>query len=113
MRIAVASQNFRTVTGHAGKTRRFLIYDTTLSGTPQEVERLDLPHEMSLHEYHGVDHPIFGVHAVITTSCGAGFTQRLARQGVRVVATSESDPLTAASAVAAGRPLPTAEPHEH
>ena len=27
MRIGVTSQNFRTITGHAGKTRRFLIYD--------------------------------------------------------------------------------------
>ena len=27
MRIAVTSQNFRTVTGHAGKARRFLVFD--------------------------------------------------------------------------------------
>ncbi|MEW8693532.1 MAG: nitrogen fixation protein, partial [Candidatus Thiodiazotropha endolucinida] len=27
MKIAVTSQNFRTITQHAGKTRRFLIYE--------------------------------------------------------------------------------------
>jgi len=27
MKIAVASQNFRTVTPHAGRTRRFLVYE--------------------------------------------------------------------------------------
>jgi hypothetical protein len=26
MRIAVISQNFKTITGHAGKSRRFLIF---------------------------------------------------------------------------------------
>jgi hypothetical protein len=29
MRIGVTSQNFRTITGHAGKTRRFLVYQAT------------------------------------------------------------------------------------
>jgi predicted Fe-Mo cluster-binding NifX family protein len=113
MRIGVTSQNFRTVTGHAGKTRRFLIYETDGREEPVEVERLDLPKEMSLHEYHGDDHPIYRVDAVITGSCGPGFVQRLARYGVQVVATSENDPAAAALALAAGRPLPPAEPHEH
>jgi predicted Fe-Mo cluster-binding NifX family protein len=112
MRIGVTSQNFRTVTGHAGKTRRFLIYEADAGGSPREVERLDLPKEMSLHEHHGDDHPIYGLDAVVTGSCGAGFVQRLARFGVRVVATSETDPATAVAALAAGRPLPPAQPHE-
>ena len=34
MRIAVASQNFRTVTGHAGKSRRFLVFDVAPVRTP-------------------------------------------------------------------------------
>jgi predicted Fe-Mo cluster-binding NifX family protein len=111
MRIGVTSQNFRTITGHAGKTRRFLIYEAGGSGTPQEVERLDLPKQMSLHEHHGDDHPVYALDAVITASCGPGFVQRLGRFGVRVVATSEKDPATAAAALAAGRELPPAEPH--
>jgi len=113
MRIGITSQNFRTITGHAGKTRRFLIFEAEGGSKPREVERLDLPKEMSLHEYHGDDHPVYGLDVVITASCGSGFVQRLARHGVRVVATSENDPATAAAAVAEGRPLPTAEPHDH
>jgi predicted Fe-Mo cluster-binding NifX family protein len=113
MRIGVTTQNFRTITGHAGKTRRFLIFEAETGGEPREVERLDLPKEMSLHEYHGEDHPIYTLDAVITASCGAGFVQRLATRGVTVVATAETDPLTAAAAVAAGRPLPPAAPHDH
>jgi predicted Fe-Mo cluster-binding NifX family protein len=113
MRIGITSQNFRTVTGHAGKTRRFLVYEAEEGGAPRETERLDLPKEMSLHEYHGPDHPIYGLDVVITASCGRGFVQRLAERGVRVVATAENDPLSAAAAVAAGRPLPPPEPHDH
>jgi predicted Fe-Mo cluster-binding NifX family protein len=113
MRIGVTSQNFRTITGHAGKTRRFLVYEADGETEPREVERLDLPREMSLHEYHGDDHPIYGLDAVITASCGSGFVQRLGRRGVKVVATSEQDPAAAAAALAAGRPLPAADPHDH
>lgn len=41
MRIAVTSQNFKTVTGHAGKSRRFLIYEARPGADP--VDRFDLP----------------------------------------------------------------------
>lgn len=113
MRIGVTSQNYRTITGHAGKTRRFLIFEVSGDEQPREVGRLDLPKEMSLHQYHGDDHPLFGLDAVITASCGAGFSQRLSRNGVRVVTTSEPDPVTAATAVAKGQALPPAAPQEH
>jgi hypothetical protein len=113
MRIGVTSQNFRTITGHAGKTRRFLVFEASAGTEPREVERLDLPMEMSLHEYHGDDHPLFGLDALITQGHGQGFAQRLTRHGVRVIATSASDPLAAATAVAAGQPLPGPLPHDH
>jgi hypothetical protein len=113
MRIGVTSQNFRTITGHAGKTRRFLVFEAMPGAAPQEVERLDLPLEMSLHEYHGEDHPLFSLDALITQGHGQGFGQRLARHGVRVVATSASDPLAAVTALAAGEPLAAPLPHDH
>jgi predicted Fe-Mo cluster-binding NifX family protein len=113
MRIGVTSQNFRTITGHAGKARRFLVFEAQGAEGPREMERLDLPREMSLHEYRGADHPIFALDLVITAGCGEGFVRRLAEHGVRVIATSEPDPLTAAAAAAAGEPLPPAQPHEH
>lgn len=107
MRIAVTSQNFRTITGHAGKTRRFLVFETQGDAPPQEVERLDLPREMSFHEFHGDGpHPVDGVDVVITAGCGAGFARRLAGRGIRVAVTQLEDPLAAVQAYADGNLLP-------
>lgn len=115
MRIAVTSQNFRTITGHAGKTRRFLVLEAQKGAPPVEIDRLDLPVEMSLHAYHGEDHPLFGLglDAILTGGAGQGFIERMARHGIRVYATSEQDPISALDNILAGRPLPAPEPHGH
>jgi len=115
MRIAVTSQNFRSITGHAGKSRRFIVYEVAPGGEPSEVDRLDLPKEMSLHEYHGDDHPLYrlGLDAVVTGSAGTGFVQRMGRHGIKVLATSETDIASALARVIAGEPLPAAAPHQH
>ncbi|NDR59534.1 NifB/NifX family molybdenum-iron cluster-binding protein [Aliiruegeria sabulilitoris] len=115
MRIAVASQNFRTVTGHAGKTRRFLIFEATPDQPAKEVGRLDMPKEMSLHEFRGAgEHPLFAMDAIIAGSAGPGFIRRMAAQGVIACTTSETDPVVAACALAEGK-LPAALPdiHDH
>ena len=113
MKIAVTSQNFRTITGHAGKTRRFLVYSDGENGELIEHERIDLPKEMSMHEFQGGFHPVFEADVLITAGCGQGFIRKMAGHNVQVIATSESDPQTAAKAAIAGQPLPPAEPHEH
>jgi len=115
MRIAVTSQNFKTITGHAGKTRRFLVYELDNRGQMREIDRLDLPAAMSLHEYHGEDHPLFqlGLTALVTQGAGTGFVQRLARYGIQVHVTSESDPVHAVNQLAGGDPLAPGLPHEH
>jgi predicted Fe-Mo cluster-binding NifX family protein len=115
MRIAVTSQNFKTITGHAGKTRRFIVYESDGSSDPTEVQRLDLPSGMSLHDYHGDDHPLYtlGLDALVTQGAGDGFRARMARFGIGVHATSESNPLVAVQALASGQPLPPAPPHDH
>ena len=95
MKFAVASQNFRTVTGHAGKTRRFLIFEAETDSPPMEIERLDMPKEMALHNFHGDDHPLYTMDVVIVGSCGEGFVQHLTRYGVTVVTTEANDPLQA------------------
>ncbi|MFD2181526.1 NifB/NifX family molybdenum-iron cluster-binding protein [Rhodoplanes azumiensis] len=113
MRIAVASQNFRTVTGHAGKSRRFLVFEAERGAPPREVARLDLPKELSIHEF-ACDgpHPLFAVDAVIAGSAGAGFVRRMAEHGVTAVATAEPDPATAVAGFLDGTLAP-AGPHEH
>ncbi len=116
MKIAVTSQNFRTITQHAGKTRRFLIFEQEAGGGEvKEIARLDLPKEMSMHEFRGSVHPIFEMDCLITGSGGQGFIRRMASEGVEVILTGEQDPLTAVQAVIEGRPLapPVTNDHEH
>lgn len=111
MKIAVASQNFRTVTPHAGRTRRFLVYEVLPEGEPVEIDRLDLPKELAFHEFHGDGpHPLDAVDALIAGSAGPGFADRLAARGIAVAATTETDPVTAVKAYRAGT-LPPAPPH--
>jgi len=113
MKIGVTSQNFRTITGHAGKTRRFLIYTQNEEGEWQESERLNLPKEMSMHEFRGDNHPIEVVDVLITAGCGQGFVHRMQSLGIQVVTTSEPDPLFAVTHFASGESLPPPIPHTH
>ena len=58
MKTGITSQNFRTITGHAGKTRRFLVFTRDEEGPAVEIDRLDLPKELSMHEFRGDTQPI-------------------------------------------------------
>jgi predicted Fe-Mo cluster-binding NifX family protein len=112
MRISVTSQNFRTITPHAGVTRRFLVYEGERGGPPREVDRLDLPKELAFREFaRQGQHPLDNVDAVIVGSAGPGFIRRLAARGVQVIVTSETDPLTAVTKYFAGTLTP-GEPNE-
>ncbi|TCP44445.1 NifB/NifX family molybdenum-iron cluster-binding protein [Rhodovulum marinum] len=113
MRIAVASQNFRTVTPHVGKTRRFLVYEAQPGQPAREIDRIDLPKGMALHDFHGEgDHPLYHMEAIIAASVGAGFSRRMAARGIVAVATAETDPALAARAFVDGCLAPAA-PHDH
>ncbi|MBK8175303.1 MAG: nitrogen fixation protein [Rhodospirillales bacterium] len=103
MKIAVTSQNFRTVTGHAGRARRFLVYDVQPDTHPVEVARLDLPKELAIHDFDGDGpHPIDGIDVILTEGFGDGFARRIARRGITAVVTTRSDPIEAVSAYLAG-----------
>jgi predicted Fe-Mo cluster-binding NifX family protein len=96
MKIAVTSQNFRTITPHAGRTRRVLVYEATEGREPVEIDRLDLPKEMSIHEFHaGGPHPLDAVDVIIAGSFGEGFAARMAARGIVAVATDHTDPVEA------------------
>ncbi len=113
MRIAVASQNRRTVTPHAGRTRRFFIYEAEPGGEPQFVDRLELPKEQTLHNWgNHPGHPIYDYDVVISGSMGPNFVDRMDRYGVEALATSETDPDTAVRKYCAGT-LPTLPPESH
>jgi predicted Fe-Mo cluster-binding NifX family protein len=113
MKIGVSSQNFRTITGHAGKGRRFIVFTVENDREPRESARLDLPIDMSMHGWNGAgEHPLFELDYLITAGCGAGFVRKMGSRNVTVKITSETDPLTAAKALLAGN-LPEREPEAH
>lgn len=90
---AVTSQNFRTITPHAGRTRRFLVYETGADCDPVLVDKLDLPKEQALHDWgNRDDHPVFDMDVVIAGSCGRNFVAKLAKRGIEAVSTTETDP---------------------
>lgn len=97
MRIAVTSQNYKTITPHAGRTRRFLVFEAEPGIDPIEVDRLDLPKEMSMLNFHDSDdkHPLDEMDVLIVGSCGPAFAERMSERGVKVISTKMSDPVDA------------------
>ncbi|MGA8055768.1 MAG: NifB/NifX family molybdenum-iron cluster-binding protein [Burkholderiales bacterium] len=112
MKIAVTSQNREAVTAHAGKCRKFWIYDVE----GKQVKRktlLELPKEQSLHASDGESpHPLDGVHVLISGGMGGGLADRLARRGISALVTSEPNPDWAVAAYIDGR-LETLPPQCH
>lgn len=113
MQIAVSSQNFREVTGHAGHARRFLVYEIDEARAIHLVDRLDLPKEFAIHGFDDRQpHPLYDMDVLITGGAGEGFKRRLATRGVQVVATGETDPETAVRDFMAGVvKVPQADDH--
>lgn len=92
MKIAVASQNRKTVTGHAGKCRRFWIYEIA-NGAIANRQLVELPLENTFHQRHGTGpHPLDGINVLITGGMGEGLQRRLEQTGVLAVATTQTDP---------------------
>jgi predicted Fe-Mo cluster-binding NifX family protein len=61
MKIAVASQNRREITGHTGRCRRFWVYDIAFNAAIAGRELLELNksqcfHESSTHDAHPLDY---------------------------------------------------------
>ena len=102
MKIAVTSQNRRTVTENAGKCRKLWIYETE-QGHVTGKTLLDLPIEQSFHESSPHEpHPLDEVQALITASMGPGLQHRLAAKGITALMTSEPDPDQAVAAYLQG-----------
>jgi predicted Fe-Mo cluster-binding NifX family protein len=117
MKIAFTYQNKREITGHAGKTSRFLIYQVN-DNVVINTEVIDLPKDDILHNrFHNSDnpyapHPIFNVDVLITAGAGQGFIQRLASQNVQVLITTEQSPEVALKLFLSNS-LPLAAPGHH
>lgn len=92
MKIAVTSQNRKTVTPHAGVCRRFWIYETK-QGVVVSKTLLELAKEESFRESDGQsEHPLDTINVLIAGGMGAGLQQRLSRRGIDARTTTEMDP---------------------
>ena len=112
MKFAVTSQDFLTITGHAGKSTRFLLFETDAAGEPVETGRLDLSDEQSIHNFKGGAHPLDGVGVLIAGSAGQCFIDRMRERGIVTVVAGGLHPREAVAAYVAGllHPARDAEP---
>ncbi len=112
VKIAVTSQNRRTVTEHAGKCRKFWVYQIE-QGQVAGRELLELPIEQSFHESSPqAPHPLDAVQALIAGGMGPGLQHRLAARGITALVTSETDPDQAVAAYLQGALKVAASPCE-
>ena len=97
MRIAVAITNDATkVSGHAGRARHWLVFDADQPDAIAPPSRMDLESEMVFHHLEeGATHPLDGNQVIIAISAGEGFLKHMAKRGVHVALTAETDPAKA------------------
>ncbi len=107
MKIAITSQNRKDITGHAGKCRKFWLYEVE-NGQVHNKQLVELALEQSFHEVAHASapattpHPLAGISVLIAGGMGRGLQNRLKQQGILAVATSETEPDRAVAAWLAG-----------
>ncbi len=114
MKIAVASQNRRQITGHTGHCRKFWIYtienDRVGNKSLLELSKEQSFHDISPHEPSMLD----GVDVLIAGGMGSGLARKLEARHIKALITAEEDPDTAVEDFLRGvlkeEPL---EPHSH
>jgi predicted Fe-Mo cluster-binding NifX family protein len=112
MKIAVTSQNRREITGHAGKCRKFWIYEITENKINKKT-LLELPKEQSFHESSPqTPHPLDDIQVLIVGGMGRGLARRISMKGIESIVTSEKEPDKAIEAYLDGS-LKRLESHEH
>ncbi len=101
MKVAIATKEWKEVSGHAGKAQQWLVYDLadhTPGGALPEPARVTLTKEQTPHyiEDDTAPHPLDGVEVMIAGSAGDGFVRHMKKRGADVVLTGEPDPAVGA-----------------
>lgn len=92
MKIAVTSQNRKTITEHAGRCRKFWVFNID-NNKIVDKQLLELPKEQAFHDSSAHEpHPLDNVDVIITGGMGQGLMMRLERKGIKGIVTKESDP---------------------
>lgn len=97
MKIALSFQDGKTISGHAGRCTKFLVYDIQENNY---VSRsiLEIDEERTIHNVlHDLmlpfmDHPIFNMDVIISNSMCNGFIKKMRIKGIEAVPTEEVEP---------------------
>ena len=110
MKIAVPTKDWVAVSGHAGQSRCWLVYDLTdqRAGEPlPSPTRVELAKEQLFHHFQDDGpHPLDGVEIVLAGSAGDGFIRHMKKRAADVLLTGEADPATVLAHIIAGEALP-------
>lgn len=116
MKIIVCSQNRKEVTGHAGKCRKFWLYDIE-NDQVKSKELIELAIEHSLHaighnpEHAAFEHPAYSSDIFISGGMGFGLVRRLQSYNTQAIVTPEKNPDKAVEDFLNGTLL-TGSPHQ-
>ncbi len=107
MQIAIATKDDWTqVSGHAGQTRDWLVFDCQPGQPIPTPRRVQLTKEQLPH--HFLDdgpHPLQGLDIMVAASAGDGFIRHMEKWGAQVLLTGESQPRQALEKILAGEAL--------
>lgn len=114
MKIAITSQNRKTITSHAGKCRKFWIIELE-NNQIKNKELLELPMEQAFHNSSPqLPHPLDDINILISAGMGQGLINRLENKGIQALVTSETDLDKAIEKLLQGKLQHEADkPHDH
>ena len=107
MKIAIATKdNWTKVSGHAGQTRDWLVFDCQPGQPIPEPLHVQLTREQLPHHFEDDGpHPLHGIEIMIAASAGDGYIRHMKKWGANVLLTGESDPRVALQKILAGEVL--------
>jgi predicted Fe-Mo cluster-binding NifX family protein len=107
MKIAIATKdNWTQVSGHAGQTRDWLVFDCQPGAPLPEPQRIQLSKTQLPHHFKDDEpHPLHGVEVMVAASAGTGYMRHMESWGAQVLLTGESDPSTALTKIMSGEAL--------
>ncbi|NMG73348.1 NifB/NifX family molybdenum-iron cluster-binding protein [Aromatoleum diolicum] len=107
MKIAIATDDFANVSGHAGQAARWLLYDCTPGAALPSAQRIELARPQVFHHWESdAPHPLDAVEVMVARSAGDGFLRRMQKRGVTVLLTGETQAEGAIRKVLDGEALP-------